>query len=425
MPPGSKSITNRALIFAALCPQPVTLTEALFSEDSQLVVEALRKLGLTVEANAPRRMIGVSGQAHAFPSERVELFVGLAGTAARFLTALCAAAPRGVYSIDGTARMRERPMKGVIDALRALGAEIRCLGAEGHLPIEIHAHGLRGGDVAIDAQESSQFLSALLMVAPLAAAPITVRAVGGVRLPFVQLTARMMAQFGQPPVQQRAPDLFRITAPRGYDLAGESYAVEPDASAGSYLLALPLVTGGELSLAGLTPPDLSLQGDIRFIDVLREAGALIQPTARGLNAQWERGSARRGVTGDFSKFSDTFLTLAAIAPLLPGPTTITGIAHTRRQETDRVAGAAAELRRLGQHVVETEDALEIHPRPLTSGVAIETYGDHRFAMSFAILGCHDLHGDGRSWLTIKDPGCCAKTFPAFFDLLARLHAGSH
>ncbi len=425
MPPGSKSITNRALIFAALCPQPVTLTEALFSEDSQLVVEALRQLGLTVEASAPRRTICVSGQANAFQAARVDLFVGLAGTAARFLTALCAAAPRGVYSIDGTARMRERPMKGVIDALRALGADIRCLGQDGHLPIEIHAHGLRGGDVEIDAQESSQFLSALLMVAPLAAAPIAVRAVGGVRLPFVQLTARMMVQFGQPPVQQLAPDHFRVAAPHRYELNSESYAIEPDASAGSYLLALPLVAGGELSLVGLTSPDASLQGDIRFIDVLRDAGVLIQPSAHGVSAQWERGSARRGVTCDFSRFSDTFLTLAAVAPLLNGPTKITGIAHTRRQETDRVAGAGAELRRLGQHVVETEDTLEIHPRPLTRGVEIETYGDHRFAMSFAILGCHDLHGDGRSWLTIKDPGCCAKTFPEFFDLLARLHAGSH
>ncbi|MDP1581036.1 MAG: 3-phosphoshikimate 1-carboxyvinyltransferase [Candidatus Didemnitutus sp.] len=425
MPPGSKSITNRALLLAALCPQPVTLTEALFSEDSQLMIEALRALGLTVEAQAPRRLIRVSGQENAFKAERVALFVGLAGTAARFLTALCAAAPAGIYGIDGTARMRERPMGGVIAALRALGADIRCLAQEGYLPIEIHARGLRGGEVEIDAQESSQFLSALLLVAPLASAPITVRAVGGVRLPFVRLTVGMMAQFGQQHVTEPAPGTFHVPAPASYARPSGELAIEADASAASYLLALPVVAGGELVLAGLLTPAASLQGDIRFADALRAAGAQIGAHAHGLAARWEPGWVRRGITRQFTDYSDTFLTLAAIAPLLQGPTVITGIAHTRHQETDRVAGAAAELRRLGQHVIETEDSLEIHPRPLRTSVEIETYGDHRFAMSFAILGCHDLHGNGRPWLTIKHPACCGKTFPSFFDLLARLHAGSH
>ncbi len=425
MPPGSKSITNRALLLAALCPQPVTLTEALFSEDSHLMIEALRALGLTVEAQAPRRLIRVSGQENLFQAERVELFVGLAGTAARFLTALCAAAPAGIYRIDGTERMRERPMGGVIAALRALGADIRCLEKEGYLPIEIHACGLRGGEVEIDAQESSQFLSALLLVAPLASAPITVRAVGGVRLPFVRLTVGMMAQFGQTAVGELAPGSFRVPAPVPYARPDGQLAIEPDASAASYLLALPMVAGGELILAGLLPPVASLQGDIQFADALRAAGGQIGAHAHGMFSRWETGSPRRGIMRAFTDYSDTFLTLAAIAPLLHGPTVISGIAHTRHQETDRVAGAAAELRRLGQHVIETEDSLEIHPRPLASGVEIETYGDHRFAMSFAILGCHDLHGTGRPWLTIRNPACCGKTFPSFFDLLARLHAGSH
>lgn len=424
MPPGSKSLTNRALLLATLCPRPVTLTEALFSEDSLLMVEALRRLGFTVEENSGSRTLRVSGQANGFKAARAELHVGLAGTAARFLTALCAAAPQGVYVIDGTARMRERPMRGVIDALRALGADIRSLGAEGHLPIEIHARGLRGGQVAVDASESSQFLSALLMVAPLAAGPVELRTVGEVRLPFVELTARLMEQFGQPPVARPAPGVFAV-APRAYDAGADAFAIEPDASAASYLFALPLVTGGELVLHGVLPAERSLQGDIRFADVLRDCGAMIGARRGGAVSSWDRTSVRRGVTRDFSRFSDTFLTLAAVAPLLTGPTRITGIAHTRKQETDRVAGAAAELRKLGQHVVETEDALEIHPRPLTPGVEIETYGDHRFAMSFGVLGCHDLRGDGSPWLSIRRPGCCAKTFPAFFDLLARLRAASH
>jgi 3-phosphoshikimate 1-carboxyvinyltransferase len=425
VPPGSKSLTNRALLLAALCPQPVTLTEALFSEDSLIMVESLRRLGFAVEENSGRRTLRVSGEDRARRADAVELHVGLAGTAARFLTAFCAAQPHGTFRLDGTPRMRERPMRGVIEALRSLGADIRCLGGEGHLPIEIRARGLRGGRVTIDASESSQFLSALLMVAPLAREPLEIETVGDLRLPFVELTARLMEQFGQPPVERPARGRFRVAAPRGYDLRATTFAIEPDASAASYLLALPLVVGGELVVSGVLPAGRSLQGDIRFADVLRDCSAIVGAHAPGMAVSWERGAMRRGVTQDFAAFSDTFLTLAAIAPLLHGPTRITGIAHTRHQETDRVAGAARELRKLGQHVVESEDALEIHPRPLTPDVTIETYGDHRFAMSFGVLGCHDLRGDGRPWLTIRNPACCAKTFPAFFDLLGRLRAASH
>lgn len=424
LPPGSKSLTNRALALAALCPQPVTLTGALFSEDTEIMAAALRALGFTVEANSGARTLRVAGQGNGFRAPRAELFVGLAGTAARFLTALCAAAPQGVYRLDGTPRMRERPMAGVIGALRDLGADLRCLGAEGHLPIEIHARGLPGGRVGMDARESSQFLSALLMVAPLARAPIEVTAIGGVRMPFIQMTARLMSQFGAAPVQQLAEDTFKVDAPQAYGLPGETYAIEPDASAASYLLALPLVTGGQLDLPGLRPPGESLQGDVRFIEVLRAAGLSIEVNADGVRTRWQPEFGRRGVSQDFGPMSDTFLTLAALTPLLPGPTRISGVAHSRVQETDRVAGAVAELRRLGQEVEEFEDGLLVHPRPLRSGVTIETYGDHRFAMSFALLGCHDLHGDGRPWLTIANPACCAKTFPEYFDLLARLRAGS-
>ncbi len=425
MPPGSKSLTNRALLLAALCPQPVTLTGALSSEDSGIMVDALRVLGLAVETDENGATLRISGQNKLFNAPRSQLFTGLAGTAARFLTALCAAAPRGIHHIGGTARMRERPMQGLIEALRTLGARIDCTGAEGHLPLEIHACGLRGGPVTMDARDSSQFLSALLMAAPLARTPVEVTLQSGVRMPFVQMTARLMTHFGQPPVQQLAADRFRVAAPVPYGLPEGTYAIEPDASAASYLLALPLVTGGRLTLPGLRDHRASLQGDIRVAEVMQAAGVVVSSTRQGLSAERQAGRPRQGVKQDFSEYSDTFLTLAAIAPLLEGPTRISGIAHTRKQETDRLAGAARELTKLGQHVVETADAIEIHPRPLPEAAEIETYGDHRFAMSFALLGCHDRHGDGRPWLTIKDPAVCAKTFPAFFDLLARLHAGSH
>ncbi len=410
--PGSKSLTNRALLLAALCDAPVTLTGALFSEDTHLMAEALRKLGFTVEPDERALTLKVSKQSAGFPEKNspTEIFVGLAGTAARFLTALCAAAPRGVYRLDGVPQMRKRPMQPLLEALRALGADIRCTGAEGYFPFEIRARGLRGGTVTLDASESSQLLSALLMAAPLAQLPVEVKLVGHVRWPFVEMTARLMEHFGQPPLARGNADAFRVPNTTRYALRAGIYAIEPDATAASYFLALPHIVGGTLDLPGLRPLGEGLQGDSAF------AGVLARLRAR-----------KRGVafTENFSEFSDTFLTLAAIAPLLAGPTRITGIAHTRKQETDRVAGAARELKKLGQDVVEEHDALTVTPRPLARDVEIETYGDHRFAMSFAILGCHDLRGDGQPWLTIKNPACCAKTFPNFFDALALVWRNSH
>jgi len=420
--PGSKSLTNRALLLATFCDRPVALTGALFSNDTELMVEALRALGFNVAADETAGLLRVDNQAAAFRSETtVELFVGLAGTAARFLTALCAAAPRGTYRIQGTPRMNERPMKGLIDALRALGADIRCLGAEGFFPIEIHASGLRGGTVDIDATESSQMLSALLMVAPLADRPVEIHAIGGVRWPFVSMTASIMAAFqpgAEDNVERVSDTCFRVRkgGTPAYS-APSTYAIEPDASAASYYAALPFVVGGRLRLEHL---HTGLQGDTAFLDVLSRAGATVNATSGGFEVSYEKTHARHGVDENFNAFSDTFLTLAALSPLLSGPTFITGIGHTRRQETDRVAGMAAELRRLGQEVLETEDTLVITPRPLIPDVTVRTYHDHRFAMSFGILGCHDLRGDGRPWLSIENPASCAKTFPHFFDLLESL-----
>ena len=421
--PGSKSLTNRALLLAALCQDKVTLTGALFSEDTHLMVEALKALGLTVTTSADAQTIEVSGQVNGFKSEQpVDLFVGLAGTAARFLTALCAAARRGVYRIDGIPQMRKRPMKGLIDALRTLGADIRCTGAEGFFPIEIHAQGLRGGEVSIDASESSQMLSALFMVAPLANTPVKVKLATSVREPFVQMTKVIMGQFGGGTGFDHTTQTWDV-ARKPYTYEGV-YPIEPDATAASYYLALPLVTGGTIHIAQLA--ESFLQGDTRFIDVLKRVGSTISSRNGGIDVSFAAPAPRVGVVENFNEFSDTFLTLAAISPLLSGKTTITGIAHSRKQETDRVAGMVRELRKLGQDVHEHEDGdgLTVTPRPLTAGVEIETYGDHRFAMSFGILGCLDLHGHGRPWLSIKNPACCAKTFPNFFELLESLRQHS-
>lgn len=436
--PGSKSLTNRALLLAALCDQPVTLTGALFSEDTQLMAEALRRLGFTVTADEAGKTLAVSNQRQGFGSKApVDLFVGLAGTAARFLTALCAAAPRGIYRLDGVPQMRQRPMKALINALRVLGADIRCTGEEGFFPLEINARKLNGSRVEIDASESSQFLSALLMVAPLAANQVQIQLGQSVRWPFVQMTMALMGEFGHVVGSQTGTQIYSVATGR-YSSPGR-YRIEPDATAASYFLALPLVAGGSLYLSGLRPAGAGLQGDSRFIDLLSRTGMTLRPRlttvptpkpsdmspdSAGVDAAFHFPSKRPGIEQDFSNFSDTFLTLAAIAPLLDGPTRITGIAHTRKQETDRVAGMARELKKLGQEVVEEEDGLTITPRPLKPGQTVETYGDHRFAMSFGILGCHDLLKNGKPWLTIKDPACCAKTFPDFFELLENLRQKS-
>ena len=429
--PGSKSLTNRALLLAALCDGPVTLTGALFSEDTQLMATALTRLGIPVKTDEANKAIHVVGQGGKIPVQQTEIFVGLAGTAARFLTALCAAAPSGVYKIDGVPQMRRRPMKGLFDALRSQGAEIKYLGQPGFFPVEIHARGLRGGPVPIDASESSQMLSALLMVAPLAATPLEIKQLGGVRLPFVEMTGKLMRSFAGLGAERLADGTYTapvLAAGARYANPG-TYAIEPDATASSYFAALPLVTSGRIQLTGLRGAGAGLQGDTQFLKIIENAGAAVHLSSHKTDTDtlvdWSAANGRRGLTVNFNTFSDTFLTLAAISPLLDGPTTITGIAHTRKQETDRVAGMARELIKLGQQVIETEDSLEIHPRPLKPGVEIETYHDHRFAMSFAILGCHDLGGNGIPWLSIRNPACCAKTFPDFFDVLGRLWTHAH
>jgi 3-phosphoshikimate 1-carboxyvinyltransferase len=398
--PGSKSITNRALVLAALSDRTVTLRHALFSQDTRLMVEALRALGFAVESDEPARLIRITGRGGEIPVREARIDVGNAGTVARFLTALVCLQPGGVYHFTGDEAMGRRPIAALLDALSAQGAQATARS----FPFTLRTAGLPGGEVELDASESSQLLSALLMVAPHARTPLRVRLAGRiVSRPFVGMTERMLAQFAAQPAE---------------------YAIEVDATAASYFLALPMVAGGRVSLTGLRTRQ-SLQGDIEFAEVLRHAGLTVTEGNHGGEASIGAGELRRGVTADFNAFSDTFLTLAAIAPLLEGPTRITGIGHTRRQETDRVAGAARELRRLGQEVIEEEDALTIVPRPLRPDIEIETYGDHRFAMSFAILGCHDLRGDGRPWLWIRHAGCCAKTFPDFFAVLELVWKNSH
>jgi 3-phosphoshikimate 1-carboxyvinyltransferase len=438
--PGSKSVTNRALALGALAEGGVSIAGGLESRDTAVMKAALTALGRTVEEKEGRTVLSSARDGSFFPNKAARLHVGNAGTAARFLTALLALRDGGVYEVDGDEAMHRRPMQGLTDALASLGTEFTFHGNPGCIPFTMRTHAVKGTGVTVDASQSSQILSALLIMAAGVGRPFSVELAGNtVSEPFVTMTLEMLRQFGAS-VKSSGKNRHTVTGPVRIPF-GNTYAVEPDATAASYFLALPIATGGNASVEGLG--DIRLQGDIRFANVLRSAGLTVKgkldlPDHPDRMRACLDGTAK-GVKANFEAFSDTFLTLAALSPLLSGTTRIDGIGHTRKQETDRVAAMAAELRKLGQDVTEEEGALTIVPDlPALIGIAkkaraegrcveVDTYKDHRFAMSFAVLGCRDLLGDGAPWLAVKDPACCGKTFPDFFQTLenARLSSCSN
>jgi 3-phosphoshikimate 1-carboxyvinyltransferase len=404
--PGSKSLTNRALVLAALAPGTSRLTNALFSDDTIVMVESLRRLGFRVEVDEQALTMAVEGRGGVIPAASAELFIGGAGTAARFLTAMVALG-HGRYHIDGIERMRERPIQDLLDALGMLGASMSA--AAGAPPVMVEARGLRGGRAVIHGEVSSQFLSALLMVAPYAAGDVEIAVDGPlVAGPYVEMTLAVMTAFG---VDVEREGLRRFHVPSGQRYHAREYAVEPDASSAAYFFAAAAITGGRITVPGLSSG--SLQGDAKIVDLLERMGCAVE---RGTDFLAVRGSgALRGIDVDLGGMSDQTMTLAAIAPFADGPTRIRGVAHIRHQESDRLAATAAELRRLGQQVNERDDGLVITPQPVRPAT-VQTHGDHRIAMAFAIMG---LRIPG---IAIADPGCVAKTFPDFFERLGRFRA---
>ncbi|NBV53115.1 MAG: 3-phosphoshikimate 1-carboxyvinyltransferase [Verrucomicrobia bacterium] len=431
--PGSKSITNRALILAALADGVTLFTGALFSRDTRILIAALQSLGFEVSADESACTIRITGLGGRIPNARAKIHVGNAGTAARFLTAFLALAPEGRYELDGDEAMRARPMRGLLDALTAGGC--RALQPDGSpacgFPFTLHTTG-KLGRLEVDASASSQLLSALLMVIPLSAGASVSMKGSTVSEPFVEMTARMCGQFGRP-LERLADGCWTCASPGAY-VAQTTYAIEPDATAASYFIALPAVTGSRASVRIEGYADGGLQGDTAFAKVAAACGATLKPANGTLVT--ESWSGILGGDFDFNAFSDTFLTLATIATLAAGPVKIRGIAHTRKQETDRVLAMATELERLGIKVApsaaelradETLSSLTIFPgkaalrQAAADGpIAIRTYEDHRMAMSFGILGSFDLFGDGRPWIAIEDPACTGKTFPHFFQALEAL-----
>jgi 3-phosphoshikimate 1-carboxyvinyltransferase len=409
--PGSKSLTNRALIIAAMADGPSALTGALDSEDTRVMVEALRRLGIGVEHDASSSTIRVPGCGGTIPVDSAALEVANSGTSLRFLAAMLAAG-RGTYHLDGTPRMRQRPVADLLAALNGLGADARSDLGTGCPPVTIRADGLDGGFAFVKGDVSSQFLSGLLMALPYARDVTTVEVQGVlVSQPYVSMTIAVMKDFGVT-VDNRKFRRFDVY-PAHY--RGREYAVEPDASAASYFFALAAVLGGTVTALGLGGS--SLQGDLAFVDVLEYMGCTV---AREPGRTTVTGGPLRAVDVDMNAMSDTVMTLGVVALFADGVSRIRNVAHIRHKESDRIAALATELRKLGAEVEELPDGLVINPPPSDRlrGAAIATYDDHRMAMSFAVAG---LRIPG---VTILDPGCVAKTYPGFWDDLASLRTAT-
>ena len=402
--PGSKSITNRALLVAALADGRSTLDGALFSDDTTYMAQACAALGVAVTTDATGARFTVDGGGGTFPAAAAELFVGNAGTAMRFLAAaLCLG--HGRFRLDGTPRMRERPMQDLVDALVQLGARVQCIERPGCPPLVIDADGLRGGAATVAAAKSSQFLSGLLLVAPCTHTGADLTVVGPlVTPPYIDMTLGVMSAFGVR-ADRDGYGRFRIP-PQRY--AARAYRIEPDASSAHYFWAAAALTGGRVRVEGLGTA--SLQGDVHFVDLLEQMGARV---VRGADFIEVHGGAHLdGIEADMNALSDTMPTLAVLAAFARRPVTIRNVAHVRLQESDRLHAVATELQRLGVRVRELDDGLVIEPSPVRGG-QVETYDDHRIAMAFALAG---LRVPG---IAIRDPACVRKTFPEYF---ARLEA---
>ena len=405
--PGSKSISNRALLLAALAEGTTVLTRLLDADDTRVMIEALRALGIPIERDGDTARVGGCGGR--FPARSADLFLGNAGTATRSLTAALAFAD-GRYRIDGVARMRERPIGDLVTALNALGACIGYEGAAGYPPLRIEpARRLLRDEVAIRGDVSSQFLSGLLMAAPLVAPPEGLRVqVAGelISQPYVAMTVAMMKRFGVEVA--RCGDIFVV--PRaGYRSPG-ALAVEGDASSASYFLALGLLAGGPVRVEGIGRG--SVQGDVAFADLLQAMGARIERGSDWIEAR--AGDGLRAVDWECTPIPDAAMTAAVVAMFAPGRTTLRGIGSWRVKETDRIAAMAAELRKLGAAVEEGADRISVSGPTALREATIDTYDDHRIAMCFALAAA------GGVPVHIRDPRCVSKTFPRFFVELASL-----
>lgn len=406
-PPGSKSLTNRALVCSAMAAGVSRLTGALDSDDTRVMIAALRELGIDVRVEDSGRVLMVTGCGGKIPTQQAELLVGNSGTTVRFLTALLTLG-KGEYCLDGVPRMRERPIGDLAASLNSLGAEVQCESPGNCPPVRVIANGLQGGQASMHGGVSSQFLSGVLMAAPYATNPIELAIRGDlVSKPYIRMTIEVIRAFGADVLMDESMATFSV--PTG-EYSAREYAIEPDASAASYFWAAAAITQGRVVVEGLSPA--ALQGDVAFVDCLEQMGCGVERTADAIAVE---GRPLKGIDVDMNAISDTVQTLGAVALFAEGETIIRGVGHIRHKETDRIGDLATELRKFGATVQTTESGLSITPPNELQAARVATYDDHRMAMSLALAG---LKIPG---VQIEDPDCTAKTYPRFFADLQSLY----
>ncbi len=411
--PGSKSITNRALLLATLAEGSSTLRGALFSDDSRHFLQCVQDLGFETEVHEDERLVRIHGRGGAVLLSEASQYVGSAGTAARFLTAFLGLS-HGVYHMDASEQMRRRPMAPLLNSLEELGCEViyeanavesRFPKGNFSFPFTLRSHGFQKDYININIDESSQFLSALLIVSCLCGRDFTTHIQGTHGMAYIEMTRRMMAQFGVEALRQ---DERTFLTRAGQHYRALDYQIEPDASAACYFYAMSPLLGIPIRVDNVHFD--SLQGDVEFLRILERMGCRTADAPEGIVLAPPAEGIFHGITVDMSACSDQAITLAAIAPFADAPTTITGIGHIRLQESDRIAGIATELARMGICCEERADSITVYPgspKPST----VETYEDHRMAMGFALVG---LRSPG---IAISNPGCCRKTFEDYFTVL--------
>jgi 3-phosphoshikimate 1-carboxyvinyltransferase len=403
--PGSKSLSNRALLLAALAEGTTKITNLLESDDTRHMLNALKQLGIIYTLSEDKTECKVTGNAGAIHSANLqELFLGNAGTAMRPLcAALCLGT--GAYLLTGEPRMKERPIGHLVDALREAGAKISYQENEGYPPLLIEANGLSGGNVKIDGAISSQFLTALLLAAPLAKEDMTISIIGElVSKPYIDITLHIMKEFGVD-VENHNYQIFKVKGRQTYK-AVETFMVEGDASSASYFLAAAAIKGGTVKVTGIGKK--SIQGDVQFVDVLEKMGAIVE---WGDNYVAVSRGELHPIDMDFNHIPDAAMTIATTALFAEGTTTLRNIYNWRVKETDRLFAMATELRKVGAEVEEGEDYLKITPPKKLKHAEIDTYDDHRMAMCFSLLALDPVS------VTINEPECTAKTFPTYFEVL--------
>lgn len=412
--PGSKSMTNRALLMAALADGKTRLKGVLFSDDSRNFLGSLKSLGFAVEANEQTKEVIVTGLNGRLPVTSGEIYVGSAGTAARFLTAMLALA-EGTFTINASEQMKKRPMKPLFDVLSEMGAKITYLEQEGFLPIKIQGIGKARSTndmlhVTLDISKSTQFLSALMLVSPMLKQGLSIKITSERKEgSYIRITQKMMEQFG-------AATQFDGTSykmPPDISYKAGTYQIEPDVSAACYFYAAAALTGGKTIVENVTWD--CMQGDLKFIKLLEELGCTVRDTALGIEVTGAENGEIKGITVDMKDFSDQTMTLAALAPFAKSTVRIENIGHIRLQESDRIHAVATELTRLGIKCEEEASAITIYPGMPKAGI-VQTYDDHRIAMAFALIG---LKVEG---IEIENPMCCKKTFEEYFDVLEKLCA---